>query len=38
MPGLRVKGLMAVMPNTQDEAWLNTLFSDMRTLFERLQA
>ena len=37
MPGLSVRGLMAVMPNTQDEAWLSGLFADMRTLFERMR-
>lgn len=37
MPGLHVRGLMAVMPNTQDEAYLSGLFADMRTLFERLR-
>lgn len=38
LPGLRVQGLMAVMPNTQDEELLNRLFAQMRTLFERLRA
>ena len=37
MPGLHVEGLMAVMPNTRDEAYLSGLFADMRTLFERLR-
>lgn len=37
MPGLSVRGLMAVMPNTQDESYLSGLFADMRTLFERLR-
>ena len=37
MPGLRVRGLMAVMPLTQDEAYLSGLFSGMRQLFERLR-
>lgn len=37
MPGLSVRGLMAVMPNTQDESYLSSLFADMRTLFERLR-
>ena len=37
MPGLRVEGLMAVMPNTQDEEYLSGLFGGMRTLFERLR-
>ncbi|MBQ8554977.1 MAG: YggS family pyridoxal phosphate-dependent enzyme [Clostridia bacterium] len=37
MAGLRVKGLMAIMPNTPDEAYLGGLFADMRTLFEQLR-
>ena len=37
MPGLRVKGLMAVMPNTPDQEYLSGLFADMRTLFEQLR-
>lgn len=37
LPGLHVRGLMAVMPNTQDEAYLSGLFADMRTLFDRLK-
>ena len=37
MPGLQVRGLMAVMPLTQDEAYLSGLFSGMRQLFERLR-
>ena len=37
MPGLHVEGLMAVMPNTPDQAVLSGLFADMRTLFERLR-
>ena len=37
MPGLSVRGLMAVMPNTQDEEYLSGLFDGMRTLFERLR-
>ena len=37
MPGLEVRGLMAVMPNTPDEAYLTGLFSDMRALFDRLR-
>ena len=37
MPGLRVKGLMAVMPNSRDEAYLSGLFANMRALFERLR-
>ena len=38
MPGLRVKGLMAVMPNTTDTAYLEGLFRDMRALFDQLRA
>ena len=38
MPGLQVKGLMAVMPNTPDKAYLEGLFRNMRTLFEQLRA
>ncbi len=38
MPGLRVKGLMAVMPNTPDTAYLEGLFRDMRALFDQLRA
>lgn len=37
MPGLQVKGLMAVMPNSRDEAYLSGLFANMRALFERLR-
>ncbi|MBE5803278.1 MAG: YggS family pyridoxal phosphate-dependent enzyme [Clostridiales bacterium] len=37
LPGLHIRGLMAVMPNTRDEAFLSGLFADMRTLFERLR-
>ena len=33
MPGLQVRGLMAVMPLSQDEAYLSGLFSGMRQLF-----
>ena len=38
MPGLQVRGLMAVMPNAQDQAWLEGLFREMRSLFEQLRA
>ena len=38
MPGLSVRGLMAVMPHVQDEAYLSGLFADMRALFERLRS
>ena len=37
MPGLHIRGLMAVMPRSQDEKYLSGLFADMRTLFERLR-
>ena len=37
MPGLRVRGLMAVMPLTEDEAWLDQLFRQTRELFERMR-
>lgn len=37
MPGLSVRGLMAVMPLSQDEAYLSGLFADMRRLFERVR-
>lgn len=37
MPGISVQGLMAVMPNTPDQAYLSGLFADMRTLFERIR-
>ncbi|MBQ8653632.1 MAG: YggS family pyridoxal phosphate-dependent enzyme [Clostridia bacterium] len=37
MDGLSVRGLMAVMPLSQDEAYLNGLFADMRSLFERVR-
>ena len=37
LPGLDIRGLMAVMPDTQDEALLTRLFTDMRTLFERMR-
>jgi len=38
LPGLRVEGLMAVMPLTEDQQLLETLFGQMRSLFERLRA
>ncbi|MBR6667280.1 MAG: YggS family pyridoxal phosphate-dependent enzyme [Clostridia bacterium] len=38
MPGLRVRGLMAVMPHTQDQQYLDGLFAGMRQLFEELRA
>jgi len=37
LEGLRVKGLMAVMPLTEDRAFLDGLFGQMRSLFERLR-
>lgn len=37
MPGLEVRGLMAVMPNTPDEEYLLGLFRNMRTLYDRLK-
>lgn len=37
MPGLKVRGLMAVMPNVQDEEYLSGLFADMRGLFDHLR-
>ena len=37
MPGLSVRGLMAIMPHVQDEAYLSGLFAGMRTLFERVR-
>ncbi len=37
LEGIQVQGLMAVMPLTADEAWLDRVFADTRTLFERLR-
>lgn len=37
MPGLQVRGLMAVMPNSPDEAYLTSLFRQMRSLFDQLR-
>ena len=37
MPGLHVQGLMAVMPNTQEQDYLEGLFRNMRALFENLR-
>ncbi len=37
LPGLQVRGLMAVMPKTDDEACLSGLFAQMHTLFEHLR-
>lgn len=38
LDGLRVKGLMAIMPNTEDEPYLDGLFAGMRSLFEQVRA
>ena len=37
LEGIRVRGLMAVMPLTDDEAYLNGLFAQTRGLFDRLR-
>lgn len=37
MDGLRVKGLMAVMPSSTDDRYLDGLFAGMRTLYEHLR-
>ena len=37
LEGLQVKGLMAVMPLTEDQAYLASLFRRMRELFEHLR-
>ena len=37
LPGLRIRGLMAVMPDTRDEDVLLPLFTGMRSLFERVR-
>lgn len=37
LPGLRLCGLMAVMPNTPDPETVRPLFRDMRALFDRLR-
>lgn len=37
LPGLSIRGLMAVMPISQDEDYLSGLFAGMRTLFDRLR-
>ena len=37
LEGIEVKGLMAVMPLTADEAYLDGLFAKMRRLFDRLR-
>ena len=38
LDGLRVKGLMAIMPNTEDEPYLDGLFAGVRRLFEQVRA
>lgn len=35
LKGIKIKGLMAIMPNTADKEAIRPLFKDMRTLFER---
>ena len=37
LEGIRVRGLMAVMPLTQDEEYLDGLFAKTRELFDRLR-
>lgn len=37
LPGLRVRGLMAVMPDLEDEAELRPYFARMRALFDALR-
>ncbi len=37
LEGIRISGLMAVMPMTTDEAWLEKLFCGMRELFDQLR-
>ena len=37
LEGLKVKGLMAVMPDTDDREYLDGLFRNMRELFDRLK-
>ena len=37
LDGIRVKGLMAVMPLTDDTAYLDGLFAGMRKLFEQVR-
>ena len=37
LEGIRVKGLMAVMPLTEDAEYLDGLFAGMRELFERIR-
>ncbi len=37
LPGLQIRGLMAIMPDTDDEQVLLPLFTGMRALFDRLR-
>ncbi|MBR5344637.1 MAG: YggS family pyridoxal phosphate-dependent enzyme [Clostridia bacterium] len=37
LPGMEIRGLMAVMPDTRDEDILLPLFRGMRTLFEQIR-
>ena len=37
LEGIRVRGLMAVMPLTEDTDWLDRLFRETRSLFDRLR-
>ena len=37
LEGIQVRGLMAVMPMTADEDWLDRLFGETRRLFDRLR-
>lgn len=37
LEGISVRGLMAVMPDTPDEEWLDRLFGETRQLFDRLR-
>ena len=37
LEGIRIRGLMAVMPLTEDREWLDRLFAETRALFERMR-
>lgn len=37
LPGIQVRGLMAVMPHTEDRQLLDGLFAQMRRLFEQMR-
>ncbi len=37
LPNIRIKGLMAIAPNTDDEAALRKYFSEMKDIFETLK-